>query len=68
MKFDTVGAGLEQLEEKVGRADVLEKRSRRPLSAQIEDTELAVGRLEGTRSWARQVQDGGRKEGAGGLI
>ena len=53
MKFDTVGAGLEQLEEKVGRADVLEKRSRRPLSAQIEDTALAVERLEGTGNWMR---------------
>ena len=57
LKLQVIGAGLEDLRERVGAPELLRDRTEIPLSVHIENIQLGVERLEEGRNNARKVGD-----------
>jgi len=57
LKLQAIGAGLEDLRERVGAPELLRDRTEIPLSVHIENIQLGVARLEEGRLHSRKVED-----------
>ena len=57
LKLQEIGAGLEDLRERVGAPELLRDRTEIPLSVHIENIQLGVARLEEGRLNSRKVED-----------
>jgi hypothetical protein len=57
LRLQAIGAGLEDLRERVGSPELLRDRADIPLSVHIENIQLGIERLEGGRRATRKVED-----------
>jgi len=62
LKLQTIGAGLEDLRERVGAPELLRDTARIPLSVHIESIRLGVERLEEGRLNSRKAEDEGLRK------
>ncbi|KAG0652031.1 hypothetical protein D0Z07_0909 [Hyphodiscus hymeniophilus] len=57
LRLQAIGAGLEDLRERVGAPELLRDRAHVPLSVHIENIQLGVERLESSRQNARKLEN-----------